>query len=177
MYQRVGRLGWHRCAIYAILKQKPYNFTTNTQKAYLSAQASSLSAFVISKTHISGQKPRGRRINTKVCVSKSAIFVILSFLLRLLFKQRYLTNCLSTHRHFSTKLILITTQSSTNNQRLHSFNFTLVKKSHSQHCGCCPLRRTPFSNVVCMRTCSLVPMPNTTIIGLGTRRVTREIAS
>ena len=33
------------------------------------------SAFVISKTHISGQKPRGRQINTKVCVSKSAIFV------------------------------------------------------------------------------------------------------
>ena len=69
--------GWRRRSIYAILKQKPYNFTTNTQKAYLSAQASSLSAFVISKTHISGQKPRGRQINTKVCVSKSAIFVIL----------------------------------------------------------------------------------------------------
>ena len=84
LYQRVGRLsmkGWRRRAIYAILKPKPYNFTTNTQKAYLSAQASSLSAFVISKTHISGQKPRGRQINTKVCVSKSAIFVILSFFL------------------------------------------------------------------------------------------------
>ena len=38
-------------AIYAI-KQKPYNFTTNTLKAYLSAQTSSLSAFMISKTHI-----------------------------------------------------------------------------------------------------------------------------
>ena len=34
------------------LKQKPYNFTTNMLKAYLSTQASSLSAFVISKTHI-----------------------------------------------------------------------------------------------------------------------------
>ena len=29
-------------------KQKPYTFTTNTLKAYLSAQMSSLSAFVIS---------------------------------------------------------------------------------------------------------------------------------
>ena len=107
------------------------------KKAYLSAQASSLSAFVISKTHISGQKPRGRQINTKVCVSKSAIFVILSFflsfLLRLLFKQRYLANYLSTHRHFSTKLILITTRSSTSTQRLHSFKFILVNKSHSQY--------------------------------------------
>ena len=71
--------------IYAILKQKPYNFTTNTLKAYLSAQASSLSAFVISKTHISGQKPHGRQLNRKVCGSKSAIFVILllSFFLSL----------------------------------------------------------------------------------------------
>ena len=64
-------------AIYAILKQKPCNFTTNTLKAYLSAQASSLRAFVISKTHISGQKPRRRQLNEKVCGSKSAIFVIL----------------------------------------------------------------------------------------------------
>ena len=37
--QRVGRLsmlGWRRRVIYAILKQKPYNFTTNTLKVYLS---------------------------------------------------------------------------------------------------------------------------------------------
>ena len=36
-YQRVGRFsmeGWHRHAIYAIHKQKLYNFTTNTLKAY-----------------------------------------------------------------------------------------------------------------------------------------------
>ena len=96
---------------------------------------------MISKTHISGQKPRGRQLNSKVFDSKSAIFRILSFflsfflsfLLRLLFKQRYLANCLSTHRHFSTKLMLITTRSSTTTQRLHSFKFTLVNKSHSQH--------------------------------------------
>ena len=31
------------------------------------------------------------------------------------------------------KLILITTQSSTINRRLHSFKFSLVNKSHSQH--------------------------------------------
>ena len=40
------------------LKQKPYNFTTNTLKAYLSTQASYLSAFVISKIHIVAQKPK-----------------------------------------------------------------------------------------------------------------------
>ena len=50
------------------LKQKLYNFITNTLKAYLSAQASSLSAFMISKTHTSGQKPRGRQLNAKVRV-------------------------------------------------------------------------------------------------------------
>ena len=48
------------------------------QKAYLSIQASSLSAFVISKTHTSGQKPRGRQLNAKVCDSKNAIFRRLS---------------------------------------------------------------------------------------------------
>ena len=73
----------HRHAIYAVLKQKLYNFTTNTLKAYLSAKVSSLTAFVISKTHISGQKPRGRQLNSKVCDSESTIFrILLSFLLR-----------------------------------------------------------------------------------------------
>ena len=63
-----------RDGAYAILKQNPYNFTTNTLKAYLRAQTSSLSAFVISKTHISGQKPRGRQLNANVCGRESAIF-------------------------------------------------------------------------------------------------------
>ena len=70
---------WRRCAIYAILKQKPYSFTTNMLKAYLSTQPSSLSAFMINKTHQVGQKPRGRQLNTKACGSESPIFVILSF--------------------------------------------------------------------------------------------------
>ena len=42
-------------------------------------------------------------------------------------------NGLSTHCHFSTKLILFTTWGSASTQRLHSFKFTLVNKSHSQH--------------------------------------------
>ena len=37
-----------------------------------------LSFFVISKTHISAQKPRGRQPNAKVCGRESAIFLILS---------------------------------------------------------------------------------------------------
>ena len=103
------------------------NFTTDTQKAYLSAQPSSLSAFVISKVHTSGQKPRGRQLNAKVCGHESAIFRILLNCYDHDVQQRYLENGLSTYRHFSTKLILITTS-----QRLHSFKFTLVNKSHSQ---------------------------------------------
>ena len=63
-------------------KEKPYNFTTNTLKAYLSTYSSSLSPFMISKTHISAQKPRGRQLNAKVCGCESAIFRLLSFLLR-----------------------------------------------------------------------------------------------
>ena len=116
-----------------ILKQKPYNFTTNTLKAYLSAQASSLSAFVMSKALISGQKPHGRQLNAKMYGSKSAIFRILLSCYDHYVQQRYLANGLSTHRHFSTKQMLITARSSTTTQRLHSFKFTLVNKSHSQH--------------------------------------------
>ena len=51
-------------------------------KAYLSTQPSSLSAFMISKTHITAQKPRGRQLNAKVCCSESAIFLILLSLVK-----------------------------------------------------------------------------------------------
>ena len=57
---------------------KSHNFTTNMLKAYLSTQASSLSAIMISETHIVTQKPHGRQLNAKVCGSENAIFVILS---------------------------------------------------------------------------------------------------
>jgi len=50
-----------------------HNFTTNTLKAYLSTQPPSLSAFMISKTHIVAQKLRGRQLNAKVCGSRRAI--------------------------------------------------------------------------------------------------------
>ena len=117
--------------IYAILKQKPYNLTTNTVKAYLSTQSSSLSGFVISKTRISGQKPHRRQVNAKVSGSEIAIFcVLLSFFVQpSIFQQRYLENGLS---HFNTKLMLITVRSSTTTQHLLSLKFTLVNKSHSQ---------------------------------------------
>ena len=69
---------------------------------------------MISKTHISGQKPRERQLNAKVCSSESPLcsdrFV----------QQRYLANGLSTHRHFNTKLMLITARSSTTTQRLRA---------------------------------------------------------
>ena len=47
---------------------------TSPLKASLRAHASSLSAFVISKTRIS----HGRQLNAKVCGSESGIFLILS---------------------------------------------------------------------------------------------------
>ena len=87
-------------------------------------------------------------------------------------QQQYLENGSSTHRHFITKLMLITARSYTTTQRLHSYKFALVDKLFSAlPClpSCCPLRRTPFSNVVRMRTRSLVPKPKTTVIGLGVR--------
>ena len=95
-------------------------------KAYLSAQTSSLSAFVISKTYISGQKLRGSPLNAKVCGHKSTIFRILLKVNKDYAQQQYLANGLSVRHHFSTKLMLITAQSSTTIQCLHNFKFTLV---------------------------------------------------
>ena len=50
--------GWRR---HAIFKQKPYNLTTNMLKAYLSAQASCLSGFVISNTHPKSTRKTAKR--------------------------------------------------------------------------------------------------------------------
>lgn len=46
---------------------EPYNFATNMVKVYLSTHTSSLSAFVIWKTHTVAKKSRGRQLNAKVC--------------------------------------------------------------------------------------------------------------
>ena len=47
--------------------------TTNMLETYLSAQHSSLNAFMITKPRVS-QKPCRRQLNTKVCSGKNAIF-------------------------------------------------------------------------------------------------------
>ena len=121
--------GWRRHTIYAILNQKPYNFSTDTLKTYLSVQASSLSAFMISKTYISAQKPRRRQLNAKVCGSESVIFLIFSFFVTTtLLKQRYLEN-VQVLTIILSHLMLITAQSFTTTQRLHSYTFTLVDKT------------------------------------------------
>jgi len=47
--------------------------------------------------------------------------------------QKWFENGSSSHDDFSKKVILITAQSFTTTQRIHSFEFTLVNESHSQH--------------------------------------------
>ena len=131
---------------------------------------------MLSKTHISGQKPCGRQLNAKVCSSESATLVILLSCYDHYVQQRYLANGLSTHRHFSTKLMLITARSSmTAYERPHSFKFTLVNKSHSQHSVVAV--RCEGHHFLILYACvhvSLVSRPNTTIIGLGTRLVHKQ---
>ena len=90
-----------------MLKQKRYNLTTITLKAYLSAKASPLSAFVISEIYLVAQKPRGRQLNAKVCGNECAIFVILSFFR----PPKYLNNGLSIHCGCSKKTIHTSAQS------------------------------------------------------------------
>ena len=76
----------------------------------------------------SGQKPCGRQLNAKVCGSESAIFCIFFLDMTTMFNNDISQTGLSTHCHFSTKLMLITVRSSTTTQCLHSFKFTLVNQ-------------------------------------------------
>ena len=115
---------------------------------------------MISKTRISAQQPRGRQLNAKVCGCKSAIFYLFFFLRYDHFLQTTITRkwfkcsqnrCLSQHRAIRPLSVFIAT------------NSPWLIKLFTALPGCCPLRRTPFSNTVCMHTRSLFPKPNTTV--------------
>ena len=148
-----------------ILKQKPQNFTTNTLKAYLCAQASTLSAFVITKTHVVAQKPRRGQLNAKVCSSESALFVF--FLAKVIMFNNDIVSVLT--------VILAWNWCLSQYRALLPFSVFVVSKSSwsakHHNTGSFLLRRMPFRKFVCMCTCSLVPRLNTMSIGLGTTLV------
>ena len=101
---------------------------TRKKLIYLIIQASSLSAFVISKTHVSGQKPLGRQQKCAIAKVPFCAFFHTTFV------QTTITqNSSSTRLDFSTQEMLITACSFPMTQRLHSLKFTVVYKSHSQH--------------------------------------------
>ena len=128
---------------------------------------------MISKTHISAQQPRGRKLNAKVCGSKSAIFLILSS------SSSSLRPLCSNNDNSKTVQVLtvILSQNLCLSQRgaIRSLSVFIAPNSpwsiklFTALTDCCPLRRTPFSNVVRMRIRSLVPKLKTTVIGLGAR--------
>ena len=126
---------------------------------------------MISKTHISAQQPCGRQLNAKVCGCKSAIFLILS--------SSSLRPLCSNNDNSKTVQVLtvILSQNLCLSQRgaIRSLSVFIAPNSpwsiklFTALTDCCPLRRTPFSNVVRMRARSLVPKLKTTVIGLGAR--------
>ena len=128
---------------------------------------------MISKTHISAQQPRGRKLNAKVCGCKSAIFLILSS------SSSSLRPLCSNNDNSKTVQVLtvILSQNLCLLQRgaIRSLSVFIAPNSpwsiklFTALTDGCPLRRTPFSNVVRMRTRSLVPKLKTTVIGLGAR--------
>ena len=127
---------------------------------------------MISKTHISAQQPRGRKLNAKVCGCKSDIFLISS-------SSSSLRPLCSNNDNSKTIQVLtvILSQNLCLSQRgaIRSLSVFIAPNSpwsiklFTALTDCCPLRRTPFSNVVRMRTRSLVPKLKTTVIGLGAR--------
>ena len=130
---------------------------------------------MISKTHISAQQPRGRKLNAKVCGCKSAIFLILSSSS----SSSSLRPLCSNNDNSKTVQVLtvILSQNLCLSQRgaIRSLSVFIAPNSprsiklFTALTDCCPLRRTPFSNVIRMRTRSLVPKLKTTVIGLGAR--------
>ena len=132
---------------------------------------------MISKTHISAQQPRGRKLNAKVCGCKSAIFLILSSSSSS--SSSSLRPLCSNNDNSKTVQVLtvILSQNLCLSQRgaIRSLSVFIAPNSpwsiklFTALTDCCPLRRTPFSNVVRMRTRSLVPKLKTTVIGLGAR--------
>ena len=131
---------------------------------------------MISKTHTSAQKPRGRQLNAKVCGSESAIFLILLSSFFFLVKTTKFNNDISKTVQV---LTVILSQNWCLSQRgaLQPLSVFIATNSpwsiklFSALPGCCLLRRTPFSNVVRMRIRSFVPKPKNTVIGLGARLV------
>ena len=110
---------------------------------------------------------------TKVCGCESANFYLLSFLLG---KTTLFNNAISKTVQVLT-VILSQNWSLSQCGALQPLSVFIATNSHcsielfSALPGCCPLRRTPFSNVVRMRTSGLIPKPKTTVIGLGVRLV------
>ena len=132
---------------------------------------------MISKTHISAQQPRGRKLNAKVCGCKSAIFLILS--------SSSLRPLCSNNDNSKTVQVLtiILSQNLCLSQRgaIRSLSIFIAPNSpwsiklFTTLTDCCPLRRTLFSNVVRMRTRSLVPKLKTMVIGLRLAHVKSHV--
>ena len=124
---------------------------------------------MINKTHISVQKPCRRQLNAEVCGSESAIFLILSCYNHhlqqiILQKVQVLTVILSLNWCLSQCGAL---------QPLSVFiatNSPWSIKLFTALPGCCPLCRTPLSNVH-MCTHSFISKPKTTVNGPGVRLV------
>jgi len=103
---------------------------------------------MISKTHISAQKPHGRQLNAKVCGCESAIFRLLSFSLATMFnndisKTVQVVTVILSHNWFLSQrgaLRPLSVFIATNSPWSIKLFLALP--------GCCPLRRTPFSIVL-----------------------------
>ena len=123
--------------------------------------------FTIRKTLIVAHKQRKRQINTKVCSSKSAIVLILSFFVQPLFQPLFKQ---WSQKRF--KLMLTTARSSMTTQRLNSFKYPPDQQRCSQLC--LPAVHCARCHFLIFYTCAYTVSfsdQKTTVIGLGVRLV------
>ena len=110
-------------------------------------------------------------------MSESAIFFIVSFFLLQPVRSTIASREWFQSLSFYHGTMLITAYSSTITQHFHTYSFKnspWLIKLFTALPYYCPLHSTPFSNLVCMCTHSLIPQSKTLVTGLGTRLVHRQ---
>ena len=149
------RVGWDEQYMQYLSKSRITSAQKNANNLF-KCPAFLFECFYNQQDPIVAQKPHRRQVNTNVC-SNMIFCYSFSF-------QPTLFN------NDNPKMIQVTTTIlARNSPPLRILYLSWSIKLFTSLPNCCPLCRTPFSNLAHMRTCSPVPRSINTVNGLGTR--------